>query len=815
MNKNNHLQKLTPTDLRRKCDPASLRFKSTAELPDLEGIIGQPRALRAMELGSEVTGPGYNTFVLGAPGSGRTTLSREYLERKAGLEPAPDDWCYVYNFDSPRNPRALRLPPGWGNTLRRDIEEFIDRCKKDIANAFQSEEYHQERDRLAKEIKKNTEAEFIRLQKYVEQHSFLIARTTFGFVLVPAVNGEPLKPEDLEKLSPEKQAKLKKLQENLSGEVDKTLQRLREMERAASEQLGELNKRTILFRIEPLLEALKAKYAAHPPVQAHFDAIRADMVANVDRFKLPENGDDKLQAEKLAQPYWFRRYAVNVLVDNSALQGAPVVVENHPSYPNLLGSIEHEMAFGATRTDFSMIRPGALHRANGGYLILPARDLLVNTYAWEGIKRVLRDNEIRIVELASQLGLLTSVTLEPDPIPLNIKIYLVGTPLLYYMLRSYDEDFAKLFKVRAEFAASMVRTPETEHEYGLFVKSVVDDNQLPHFEASAVARIIEHSSRLVEDKNRLSTQFGKIADLIREAAYWSGKNQEEGQTGSRHLVQASDVQRAIEESVYRSNLLEERIQEMISTGTLRIEVSGKTVGQVNALSVVSLGDYTFGRPSRVTASAYPGRGGVVDIERQANLGGPIHTKGVLILSGLLGERYALQEPLSLSAHLTFEQTYEGVEGDSAAVAELYALLSAIAQIPLRQDHAITGSVNQHGEIQAIGGVNEKIEGFFATCQALGLNGEQGVIIPTSNVEHLMLNEEVCAAIAEGKFSIWAINTIDEGLQLLSDIEAGTRQEDGSYPEGTFHHAVAAGLQTFASAVKGREAQDEQNDEEDK
>ncbi len=785
---------LLPSTLQRPCEPASLGFKTTDELPDLQDVIGQPRAIRALELGTEVTGPGYNVFVLGFSGSGRTTLSREYLERKAAEEPIPDDWCYVNNFENSHRPKALRLPAGQGVEFRKDVQDLIARCRHEIHRRFESEEYTRERDRLVNELKSKQEKEFIRLQEHVEKYNFVIVRASFGFVLAPAVEGKPLKAEEIESLSAEQRAKLSDLQAKLSEEVEKSLTRLREMEKATYKQLEQLTERTVMFLIGPQIQALKEKYTNTQPIVDHLEDVQEDIIANASQFRPSEEGTPPEPARLLAERDWSRRYEVNLLVDNSDLHGAPVVNENYPSYSNLMGRIEHEAIMGASRTDFTMIRRGALHRANGGYLLLPARDVLINPYAWEGLKRVLRDREVRIVELANQLGLLSTATLEPEPIPVNVKVILVGTHMLYHLLRTHDEDFSKLFKVRAEFGTLMERTPETEAEYGLFVKSVVVDNQLPPFDNMAVARVIEFSSRLADDQAKLSTRFGKIADLVREAAYWATKNK-------KKTVNAKAVEQAIEEGIYRSNLVEERLQNLIAEGTLMIDLTGSVVGQVNALSVYLLGDYAFGRPNRVTAVTFPGKGGVLDIERQAKLGGSLHTKGVLILSGFLNGRYGREQPLNLSSSLTFEQSYEEVQGDSASAAELYALLSSISGIPLRQDRAITGSVNQHGQLQSIGGVNEKIEGFFASCKAKGFTGEQGVVIPTGNSRHLMLRQEVIDAVAAGKFHIWAINTIDEGIQLFTGIEPGERQEDGTYPEGTFNHAVTARLAEFAQSMQ--------------
>lgn len=805
MNSTTSLQ-IPAASLRRPCDPASFSFQTTAELPDLENFIGQPRAYRGLELGSEVTGLGYNIYVMGLPASGRTTLSQEYLKQKAAALPTPDDFCYVNNFADPHEPKVLRLPPGRGAELRKDMESLIAQAQQEVQRAFASEEYSKEASRLAEELQKDRAAALSNLQTYAARYNFLLARTPFGFILVPAVEGQPLKPEEIEKLPPEKRQKLSELETKVGAEVKKTLDKVRDMERAAQDKLRELDTRTALFVVGHLIDHLRQKYASLDQVLAYLDAVQNDILDNLVPFRA-----DLQQTENLTAlgENWLRRYAVNVLVDHSTAengepQGAPVILENQPTYHNLIGRIEHEFVMGASRTDFTLIRPGALHRANGGYLLLPIREVLLNPYAWEGLKRCLREGCIRIVELGSQLGLISTTTLEPEPIPLHVKVILIGTPLLYYLLQQYDEDFPKLFKVRAEFASQMERTPETEKEYALFVRSVTLENQLAPFDRGAVARIIEHGARLVEHQARLSTRFGKIADLVREAEYWARKH-------GQDTVTAAHVQRAIDESIYRSNLIEERIQELIRENTLMIEVEGAAVGQINALSVLMLSDYAFGRPSRVTATAQPGRGGVLDIERKAELGGAIHTKGVLIINGFLGGRYGRERPLNLSASLTFEQSYEGVEGDSASAAELFALLSALTGIALRQDLAITGSINQHGLIQPIGGVNDKIEGFFAVCQQKGLTGTQGVVIPAANLKNLMLRDEVVQAVEAGQFHIWAIKTVDEGLEIFSGMEAGERREDGSYPEGTFNRAVMEQLEKFAELVKEKkreEARDE-------
>jgi lon-related putative ATP-dependent protease len=783
-------QELSPEALHNPCDPDDFDFETTDELPSLEKVLGQPRAFRALEMGSEVAGPGFNIFVAGLPDSGRTTLTSEYLKRKAIDDPTPDDWCYVNNFDNSHNPKAINLPAGMGPALRQDCQNLIDRCKQEIRQAFTSEEYNQERSKLSQAMQAEQEEEFKKLEAKAKENNFAITRTPSGIAIVPTVDGEPLKPEEIEQLSEQDQEKLKKLQNRLQHTTQETIRKIQAIGEAYYQRFQELDKHTAVFAIEHLFDQVEGKYEQFDKVIEHLDAVQEDIVENVDKFR----GDP----EKAAQiEQWMTRYSVNVLVNNCDLEGAPVVMESHPTYNNLAGRIEHRLVMGATQTNFTMIRPGSLHRANGGYLLLPARDVLLNPYAWEGLERALRDGEIRIRTLGAELNIINTVSLEPEAIPLSIKVILFGTPLLYELLRENDVDFSKLFKIRAEFATIMDRTKENAYEYALFVKSVVDNNDLPTFDKSAVARIIEHSSRLAEDQHKFSTRFGRIADLVREAAYWA-------QRDNRNPVTASDVGRAIAEKEYRDNLHEERTHELIEQATLFINVSGEAVGQVNALSVMEYGDYYFGRPNRVTASVYPGNDGVIDIERQADLGGPIHTKGVMIISGLLGRRYGHQKPLSLTANLTFEQSYSGVEGDSASAAELCALLSSIADVPLRQDRAMTGSINQIGEIQPIGGVNEKIEGFFTACKNKGLTGEQGVIIPQANVRHLMLKADVIEAVQEGNFHIWPIINLDQALALFTDMEIGELQQDGSYPEGSFNAAVAERLIEFHNVLKGKD-----------
>jgi lon-related putative ATP-dependent protease len=778
---------LPPKELRNRCDPESLQFANTEELEPLTEVIGQPRAFQALELGSEVEGPGFNIFVVGLPDSGRTTLTKDYFIRRAASDPTPDDWCYVENFDDHHTPVALQLPPGKGVIFKQEMEELVVQGLREIKESFQSQSYRDEKTRLTSGLKKKQERAFNKLQARVSEQNFELVRTPMGFLLRPLIDGKPMSREDQPSLSKEQRAKIQETQSELDSDVEKTLETIRNLDREIHQNLKGLITKTVHFVIDPLISDLQLKYEDNPSVSQHLSALAEDLVERIEKSRLAEK--EEPDSEVL-----LTRYGVNVLVDHTEKNGAPVVLESHPTVQNLVGRIEHRLSPRGSQTDYSLIRPGALHKANGGYLLLPARDLLLNPQAWDSLKRALRDNSIRIQAQVIKLGTVATTSLDPEPIPLDIKVILFGTPRLYYLLKENDEDFGKLFKVRAEFATEMDRTADNEHAYSLFVKSAVDQNQLPPFDNTAVARIIEYGSRLAENQNKLTTRFGKISNLIRESAYWAKKDRAD-------LVTSPFVHKAIQMGIYRDNLAEERTTERIKEDTILISVTGEKIGELNALTLLSEIDYEFGSPTRVSAVSRPGDEGVVAIERQAELSGPIHTKGVLILSGFLGERYGQQHTLNLTASITFEQSYAEVDGDSASAAELLALLSSIADIPLRQECAITGSINQHGEIQVVGAINEKIEGYFHICQTKGLNGKQGVIIPKANVQNLMLFNEVLQAVEEDSFHIWPIETIDEGIPLLTGLEPGEKDKKGNYPPGTFNYHVQNALKSFYEIQK--------------
>ena len=786
-------QEVPPEKLRRFCQPEELGFKSTEELTPLEGILGQERAVQALRFGLEIKEQGFNVYVSGLPGTGRATAVRAFLEELAKNKPVPPDWCYVNNFKDPYCPRVLRLPPGRGRELQADMKRLIEGAQREIPRTFESEDYNKRKEQLLKSIQEQKAKLWNKMQARAQEEGFALQSTPTGLFIIPALDGKPLTEEEFATLSEEAKADILEKRKRLETELQGLIRQGRVLERKAQEEVRKLDREVALFAIQPLMEEIREKYQELPEVLEYLQEVQEDLVEHLEQFKEPSQGQLPFPLPGLKE-LPFRKYQVNLIVDNSDLKGAPVVIEINPTYTNLFGRIEREAQFGALITDFTLIKGGALHRANGGYLVLPVEEVLRNPFSWDGLKRALRNGKIVIEDAAERLGLTSTKGLMPQPIPLDAKVVLIGTPLLYHLLYTLDEDFSELFKVKADFDTRMDRTAENVRAYAAFVCALCRKEGFRHLDASAMAKVVEHGSRLAGDQAKLSTRFAEIADLVREANFWA--TQEDSP-----LVTATHVQKAIEEKIYRSNLIQERIREMIERGFILIDVDGKVVGQVNCLSLVNLGDFVFGKPTRITASIGVGREGVIDIEREAKLGGRIHSKGVMILSGYLANKYAQDKPLTLSARLVFEQSYEEVEGDSASSAEAYVLLSSLAGLPIKQGIAVTGSINQKGEIQAIGGVNEKIEGFFEVCKAKGLNGEQGVIIPRSNVQNLMLREEVVEAVKEGKFHIYAVDTVEEGIEILTGVPAGERGEDGTFPEGTVNFLVDKRLREWAKKLK--------------
>ncbi len=797
---------LGPNEIYRACDAAVLSFATTADLPDLSEIIGQERAVSSVDFGMGIDSDGYNIFAVGPNGTGKTSTVHDFLKRQAASLPAPDDWIYVYNFAKPYQPNAIRMPAGKAQAFKKDMEKLVEDLQAAITQAFESEEYEKQKREIAQKVGEQQEAKLSGLNQKAETQGFMIVRTPAGLAFAPrTAEGEAMAREAYEALPAEEQKKIDDGLEALNEELQGIMRLVRQDERAGREAMRELDQKVTDFAARHLVDETCERWCELPEMSDYLQAVLKDVVENADDFK---KSDDETPAMFMGMPIpqrpkgegAFLKYRINVIVDNSDVQGAPVVTETNPVLQNLVGRVEHQAQFGALFTDFSMIKGGALHKANGGFLVLDARDVLLKPYSWDGLKRTLKTGEIRIEDIAQQLGFAMTASLDPEPIPFKAKIVLIGEPFIYYLLYSQDPDFQELFKVKADFDAVVDRTVDNERLYARFVGRVANKLGLPAFSADAVARVVEQTSRLVEDQRKMTTKFTDVQDLLVESAYWARKAAPDGSTP---VIERENVQKAIDQRIYRSNRIEERVREMIADAVVMVDTSGAVVGQINGLSVSSIGDYMFGRPSRITATHRLGDGEVVDIEREVEMGGPIHSKGVLILAGYLGSKYAAESPMSLTARLVFEQSYSGVEGDSASSAELYALLSSLSGAPIQQRFAVTGSVNQRGQVQAIGGVNEKIEGFFAVCEELGLEGDETVLIPRSNVANLMLGPGVRAAVADGKFHIIPVTTIDEGISLLTGIAAGELGEDGLYPEGTINRMVVDRLALLAE--KAREA----------
>jgi lon-related putative ATP-dependent protease len=790
------VRNLSPEELCRRCDATRLPFRTTAELEDLDLPLGQDRAAEALRFGTAIRRDGYNVFALGPPGVGKESLVFRVVGRRAAGEKTPSDWCYLYNFEDRHRPRAVELPPGRAVQFRADMQKVVEELRVAIPAVFEGEEYRTRLGVLEKQLEEKREEAMRRVQERAREKGVAMVRTPMGIALAPTRDGEVLDPEQFRKLPAEDQQRIQKDMAGLQEELGAVLRSVPQLERDHRERVKDMNREVALFAAGHLVEELRGRYADLKPVLAHLDAVQQDVVENVHDFLGGAEAEDAAsQIRKLfAETPSMHRYGVNVVVDHSGTAGAPVVTEDLPTHPNLVGRIEHHAHFGTLVTDFTLIRAGAFHRANGGYLLLDARKLLTQPFAWEDLKRALRAREIRIEPVERLVGLSGAASLEPEPIPLGVKVVLTGERFLYHLLAAYDPDFLELFKVAADFEDEIDRSEGNELAYARLVATLARAGGLRPFEREAVARVVEQGARLAGDGEKLSAHLQGIADLLREADHLAGE-------AGRETVGRAEVQAAIDGQIRRADRVRQRVLEEIGRGTILIDTRGATVGQVNGLSVHQLGQFTFGRPSRITARVRLGKGEVVDIEREVELGGPIHSKGVLILAGFLGARYASDRPFTLSASLVFEQSYSGVEGDSASSAELYALLSVLSGLPVKQSVAVTGSVNQLGEVQAIGGVNEKVEGFFDVCRARGLDGAQGVLFPDANVKHLMLREDVVEAVRRGQFHLWAVETVDQGIEILTGVPAGERAPDGSWPEGSVNARAAARVAEMAERAR--------------
>ena len=794
------VKQLAPERLYQRCDPQQFDFATTEEREDLSDVIGQPRAVDAVRFGIGILHKGYNLFALGPTGSGKHAMVQRYAREKARSGECPPDWCYVNNFQQPHEPRMLCMPAGRGIKLEQDMDQLVQDLHDAIPAVFDSDEYRTHTQAIEDEFNERKEQAISEIQSKADEKHIALMRTPTGFTLAPVREEEVLSQDEFEKLPEEDRKRIEQDTESLQEQLRKMLQQIPDWQKEFHDRIAKLNREIATSAVSNLVDTLRNGYQDLPKVIEYLADVEEDVVANFRHF-LPQEEekhglrifgvelaqhDDEMQMDK--------RYKVNAFMTHEDHDGAPVIYEDYPSYNNLIGRVEHRAELGALLTDFTMIRPGALHRANGGYLIVDALKVLMQPFAWEGLKRALQAGEVRIESLAQLMSVVSTVSLEPEPIPLNVKVILLGEPHIYYLLSMYDPEFNELFKVAVDFDYRMDRTPESQQLYARLIGSLIRVEKLRHLDRSAVARVIEHSARLLEDGEKLLTHTRSLTDILREADYWATEHQHD-------TVSADDVQQAIDARVYRVDRIRERMQEEIRRGTMLIDTTGQKTGQVNGLSVIDMGNFMFGRPSRITARTRIGDGQVLDIEREVELGGPIHSKGVFILSALLGARYMPDRPLALSASLVFEQSYGEVEGDSASSAEYFALLSALADAPVFQSLAVTGSVNQQGEIQPIGGVNEKIEGFFDVCNMRGLTGDQGVIIPATNIKHLMLREDVRDAVAAGKFAIHAIDSVDDGIELLTGLPAGKRNKKGVFPKGSLNRRVEDTLTRYSEAMQ--------------
>ena len=789
---------LTAAALRRTVDQSTLGFKTTAELEPIDGLIGQDRALRAIKFGADMKAHDFNMFVLGPPSTGKSTAVKAYLTEKLRPEIHPSDWVYVNNYETSNQPFALELPCGRAKDLAQGMIKAIDELRVTLPALLEGDDYQTRKRSIEETFRAGQEAALEGLNRRAQSQNIAVLRTPTGFAMAPMLEGKIVKPEVFMQLPDDMRRGVEAKIGILQGELEAMLAKIPKSDKERRQKLSALTDEIAATATHEALDDLAAAFADLPHIQAHLTATRADMIRNVALF-LGDSEDDGTAVKQPAdtsRDARYRRYLVNVLVGGQPTDACktPIIEEINPTYGNLIGRIEHVAQMGNMLTDFLLVKAGALHHANGGYLLLDARKLLMSPFAWEALKRAIKARLIRIEQPTETVGMMTAQTLDPQPIALNVKVILFGDRELYYQLAEADPDFSRLFKVQADFDDVIVRSSENDLAYARLIASIVAEHKLHAVDASGVARMIEEGARLADDREKLSIEIGRLSDIVREADYWTTAD-------GRDVITRADVSKAVVEAIDRASRLRDRSQESIERGIVMIDTTGEKIGQINGLAVLKLGTTAFGRPSRITARVRMGQGRVTDIEREANLGGALHSKGVMILWGFLAGRYAQDVPLALAATLVFEQSYGGVDGDSASSAELYAILSALSDTPLSQSFAVTGSVNQWGEVQAIGGVNEKIEGFFDLCNARGLDGTQGVLIPHSNVQHLMLREDVVAAVTEGKFRIHAVASIDDGLEILTGKTAGTRSGDTAFPPDTINARVEDKLRLFAQRAK--------------
>ena len=784
--------RLQPEKLTSPCNIEDLEFETTADLKPLKGIIGQERGAKALEFSLNIKKKGYNVYISGLSGTGRNSYARSITKEHAKEMPAPDDWIYVYNFSAPDRPKALSMEKGTGKEFKKDLEDVIDKLTEEIPNAFSGTDYETQKSEIHQQYQRQHKEIIQKLNEIAKEHGFVFRETEQGLVTAPLSDGKPMSQEEYEELSAEEIQELREKSEELNLDTIDLFNELRGIEEKAREEIKKLEKRVSYYVINDYTKDLIRRYGKREKIVDYLNDLEQDILENIKQFK---NGKSKggqspqemLMMQMKPKGNFMNRYQVNLFIDNENKEHAPMIQETNPSYYNLLGSIEYKNEMGALRTDFTQIKPGSLHQANGGFLIVQAREILTEPFAWQILKRSLKTGEINIENMGKQWGQVVTSSIKPEPIPLDIKVILIGDPYIYRLLFSQDEDFKKLFKVMSDFDVEMDKTKDHMMKMAGFIAAHCEEQELLDFDKHAVKRVIEYSSRIADHQKKLSSRFNQIVEILYEADAWAS-GEKATHVGAKH------VEKAIQEKIYRNSKYEEKLNEMFEEGTLLIDVEGEKIGQINGLAVMGTGEHSFGRPSRITVSTYKGKSGIINVEREVKQSGSIHDKGVLILSGYLGAKFAQKNPMALTVNISFEQTYSVIDGDSASSTELYAILSSIADIKLKQGIAVTGSVNQKGEVQPIGGVNEKIEGFYDVCKIKGLTGEQGVMIPEKNVRNLMLKEEVIEAVKEKRFHIYAISHVDEGIEILTGMPAGKCDEEGNYPEGTIYKKVAEKLE---------------------
>ena len=790
---------LSAEQLRKEMNPSDFDFSDTSQLSPSRELIGQQRAVDALDFGLRIRLDGYNIYMSGESGEGKTRYAMECAQKAARAMPIPEDWVHVHNFDDPDQPKAMNMPAGTGRVFKKDMEDFIRIIEQEIVKAFDGEDYQTERTRIIRQYKDKKDKLVAELNQEASSRDFRVKMTNSGIYFLPIVDGNPVDEEEFKELDEELKIGFNNNMEILQKECADIVRRIREVEMEAEEAVKEWEGRIALYAVGMHMDDLRDKYAERANILEYLEQVRSDILANLDALRAEDFGDDQQAA--FMQMMMKRnqaddpraRYRINLLVDNGSLHGAPVIIDYNPTYQNIMGRCDYENEMGSMTTDFMRIKPGLLHQANGGFLLIQMSDLITNPQSFEAIKRSLKTRLITIEPMKDQMNMMGLATLKPEPIPLNVKVILIGSAEIHQLLYSLDRDFKKLFRIKADFDDEMTWNGDNIYRLAQFISAWCAREGIRHFDRTGVSAVVNHCSWLVQDQNKLTTHFNDIAAILAESGTWA-------EMDGAELVGEAHVKKAIAQQRRRSSKYDEDMLEMYADGTLMVDTDGWMTGQINGLAVLDMGDISFGKPSRITATTYMGKSGIVDIEREVETGGETHTKGVLILSGYIGNRFAQEIPLSLTASICFEQLYGGVEGDSASSTELFAILSSLADLPVYQGYAVTGSVNQHGMIQPIGGATFKIEGFFELCRHRGLTGKQGVILPYQNVKSLVLNDEVVAAVRDGRFHIWPIRTVDEGISILTGVPAGEKGEDGQYPPDSVNGRVNAKLRKFAEAV---------------